>query len=114
MESTTPALKAGLGITPPNEQSTTVSRRVRNSYPGSKGTSALAYTLYYSKHCLFKVAVRPETQIYLNAIQSADIGSEVNTPPVTPDTVGVYARTFQRSLSNFALSGPFVNVTLGF
>ncbi len=110
--STSPAL-AGLGITPPNKQRTRTSQRSQ-LVPGLEGNLSFAYTLYCYKHCLFKVAVGYETQIYLNAIQSADMGSEVNTPPITPDTVGVYARTFQRTLSNFALSGPFVNVTFGF
>jgi hypothetical protein len=110
--STSPAL-AGLGITPPNKQSTTVHERSA-VVPGFEGNLCLAYTLYYSKNWMFRIAAGYEAQIYLNAIQTTDIGSEVVTPPVTPDTVGVYARTFQRSTSNFALSGPFVNVTLGF
>jgi hypothetical protein len=110
--SNSPAL-AGLGITPPNKQSTTVHKRSQ-LVPGFEGNLGLAYTKYYSKHMMFRIAAGYQAQIYLNAIQSVDIGSEVITPPVTPDTVGVFARTFQRNSSNFALTGPFVNVTLGF
>lgn len=109
---TSPAL-ALFGFASPNKQETDVSRRSL-LVPGFEGNINLAYSMIYRNHFLFKIAAGYQTQIYLNAIQSVDIGSEVVTPPVLPDTVGVFARTFQRTLSNFALSGPFVKVTLGF
>lgn len=111
-ESNSPFLP-GLGITPPNDQSTSVSKRAQ-IVPALEGFLCLAYMLVFREHFTFRVAAGYQAQFYFNAIQSVDIGSEVVTPPVVPDTVGVFARTFQRTLSNFGLSGPFVNVTLGF
>jgi len=110
--SISPAL-ASVGVTPPNQQSTHTSNRMQ-LVPGFEGNLNLAYAWIFREHFVFKLVAGYEVQVYLNAIQSTDIGSEVNTPPVVPDTVGVYARTFQRISSNFALSGPFVKVIFGF
>jgi len=106
-------LLGSLGITPPNTQKTDVPHRTQ-LIPGFEGSLGIAYSQPFRKHYLFKIEAGYEGQVYLNAIQSADIGSEVVTPPVSPDTVGVYARTFQRSLSNFALAGPYASISLGF
>lgn len=38
------------------------------------------------------------------------MGSEVVTPPVAPDTIGV----FEQSPSNFALAGPYFMLDVGF
>ena len=104
-----------VGVTPPNKQSIQGSNRSQ-LVPGFEGNLNLAYSWIYKEHFVFKLVAGYMAQIYLNAIQSTDIGSEVITlpVPVTPNTVGVYARTFQRSVSNFALSGPFVRVIFGF
>jgi hypothetical protein len=45
-----------------------------------------------------------------NFFFSVDISSQVITPPVIPNTVGVFARTFKRTLSNFGLAGPYVSI----
>lgn len=107
-----PAL-AGVGVTPPNVQRTKVHHRTQ-VVPGFEGKLGLAYAYDFKRHYRIKLEAGYQAQIYLNAIQSADIGSEVVTPPVAPDTVGVYARTFQRVLSNFALAGPYITLDLGF
>lgn len=103
----------GLGITPPNKQTTSVKKRTQ-VVPGFAGMLGFGYFAEFCKHYLIELEAGYRAQIYLNAIQSTDIGSEVVTPPVIPDTVGVFARTFQRSTSNFALAGPYVSLKIGF
>lgn len=111
-EAFSPAL-AGLGITPPNEQKTNVHSRTQ-VVPGFEGKLGLSYVYNYGQHYMFKIEAGYQAQIYLNAIQSVDIGSEVITPPFLPDIVGVFARTFEQNLSNFALAGPYLTIDLGF
>ena len=110
-ESVSPAL-IPLGINPPNSQGTHGKHRTQ-LVPAFEVKLGVAYSFAL---CDFTVNLEAGYQalVYINALQSVDIGSEVVTPPVTPDTVGVYARTFQRNLSNFALAGPYVSVNIGF
>ncbi|MBS0620715.1 MAG: hypothetical protein JSS61_04580 [Verrucomicrobia bacterium] len=107
-----PAL-GGLGITPPNKQSTQVSNATQ-IVPGLEGALGLSYVFSFRKHYMVKLEAGYQAQVYIDSIQSVDIGSEVNTPPVAPDTVGVFARTFEKHLNNFALSGPYALIVLGF
>jgi hypothetical protein len=111
-KSGTPAL-IPLGITPPNQQRTEVSERSQ-VVPGFEGRLGLAYAYSFCRHYRFKLEVGYQAQIYLNAIQSADIGSQVILPPGIQNTVGVYARTFQRTLSNFGLTGPYATIDFAF
>ncbi len=101
-----------LGIPQPNKQSTKVHSRTQ-VVPALEGKIGLAYSF-----CAFCIPMEfeagYEVRYYINALQSVDIGSEVNTPPVTPDTIGVFARTFHRTLSNFALAGPYVALSSEF
>lgn len=110
---TSSAALAPLGITPPNRQSTKEQKRTQ-FVPGFEGRLGFSYSMVFRKHYYFKLEAGYQAQIYLNAIQSTDMGSEVNTPPISPNTVGVYARTFHRTQSNFALAGPYANLSLGF
>jgi hypothetical protein len=110
-QSVSPAL-AEVGITPPNVQSTHVRNRTQ-VVPAFEGRLGIAYSFAFC-HCSVDLDAGYRIWIYLNAIQSVDIGSEVVTPPVVPDTVGVFARTFQRTLSNFALAGPYLTLNIGF
>lgn len=103
----------GLDITPSNTQTTQIAKRTQ-VVPGFEGKLGLGYTYNFCKHYMFTLEAGYEAQIYLNAIQSTDMGSEVPLNTVEPTTVGVFARTFQRNLSNFALAGPYVTVNLGF
>jgi hypothetical protein len=111
-KSTSPAL-TGLGITPPNYQTTKGGQKTQ-VVPGFEGNLGLSYVFNFCDHYMIKLEAGYKAEIYLNAIQSIDIGSEVITPPVTPDTVGVYARTFKQTLSNFALAGPYFTFDIGF
>lgn len=110
-DSVSPAL-IPLGITPPNKQSTHVHNHT-GVVPAFEGKLGLAYCFDI---CNFLVNLDAgyEVRLYANALQSTDIGSEVNTPPVLPDTIGVYARTFQRHTSNFALAGPYFKLNICF
>jgi hypothetical protein len=107
-----PAL-APLGITPPNKQKTNVHKKTQ-VVPGLEGKLGLSYVFTYCEHFMIKLEAGYQAQIYINAIQSIDMGSEVVTPPVVPDTVGVFARTFEQTLSNFALAGPYFTLDVGF
>lgn len=110
---TSPAL-ADLGVSSPNVQHTCVqsSTAVVPAFEQSLGFS------YMTKSLCRKFDITIETgyqvQCYINPIQSIDMGSEVITPPVIPDTVGVFARTFHTSLSNFSLSGAYILFSIGF
>jgi hypothetical protein len=107
-------LNAGLGVGSPNKQGTSVHRRKGQVVPGFEGSLGLAYCFTFCKHYLIEIAAGYQAQVYFNAVQSVDMSSEViNVFPV-PDTEGVFARTFTRTLSNFALSGPYARLNLGF
>jgi hypothetical protein len=107
-----PALP-GVGIVPPNRQKTSV-HDTTQVVPGIEGMLGLAYDFTFREHYLIKLEVGYQAQVYIDALQSVDMGSEVITPPVLPDTVGVFARTFEPSLSNFALAGPYFKLIFGF
>jgi hypothetical protein len=107
-----PAL-APLGVSPPNKQKTNVHKK-RQVIPGLEGKLGLSYLFTSCTHYMIKLEAGYQAQIYINAIQSIDMGSEVVTPPVVPDTVGVFARTFEQTLSNFALAGPYFMLDIGF
>jgi hypothetical protein len=102
-----------LDITPPNKQSTRVTKRTQ-VVPGLEGKLGLAYSYTFRKHYMISLEAGYEAQIYINALQSVDMGSQVPLNSVTAASVGVFARTFQRSLSNFALAGPYITLSLGF
>jgi hypothetical protein len=100
------------GFEVPNKQRTTVSDRSQ-VVPGLEGKLGLSYVYTFKRHWMIALKAGYQAQIYLNAIQSTDIASQVNVPPV-PASGGVYVRTFTRTLSNFALAGPFAALDLAF
>jgi hypothetical protein len=107
---TSPALKK-LGIPPPNKQSIHVNNRTQ-VVPAFEEKLGFGYCINLWDCALFTIEAGYQAQIYLNALQSIHIGSEVVTPPILPDTIGVYARTFQRIISNFALTGPYLTIQI--
>jgi len=111
-KSVSPLLGA-LGISPPNRQTTTVDSRTQ-LVPAFEGKLGLAYEVLFYDNYMFKIDGGYQAQVYLNAIQSVDMGSEVPLNSIAATTVGVYARTFQRTLSNFALAGPYLKIAFGF
>lgn len=111
-EAISPALEV-VNVTPPNVQNTSVRHRTQ-VVPAFKGKIGLAYSSIVCDSWVMSFELGYQAEIYINAIQSVDIGSEVVTPPVAPDTIGVYARTFDRRLSNFALAGPYLTLDIAF
>jgi hypothetical protein len=104
---------AALSDPNPNVQRTNVPNRSQ-LVPGFEEKLGFAYDFPF--HC-GKVAlgVGYQFQIYLNAIQSFDMISQVLPAifPYTPD-VGLFAVAYQRTLSNFILSGPYINLEVQF
>jgi hypothetical protein len=111
-QSTSPFL-APLGISPVNAQSTTVAKR-NTIVLGLEERLGFAYMVQFCETFFLTLEAGFDAKIYLQALQSINIGSEVITPPVSPDTVGVFARTFQKTLSNFSLAGPYIAIAATF
>jgi hypothetical protein len=99
-------------VTSPNQQSTSVCTRTI-FVPSFEERLGFSYT-HECEQYFFTIEFGYQAQIYLDALQSIDMGSEVITPPVTSNSVGVFARTFQRNISNFALIGPYISFNFGF
>jgi hypothetical protein len=113
-KSTTPAL-AFAGIPQPNVQTTTVPSRTQ-LIPGFEEKMGFAYTAGF-KSWRFSLAAGYQFQIYINAVQSFDMTAPQVLPSLVPGItvdMGVYAVGFERTLSNFILSGPYVTLNLDF
>ncbi len=111
--STSPLLTA-LGLPNPNGQNAGVQNRSA-LVPAFEEKLGLSYN--FSSWCgwfLCALEVGYQAQIYLSALQSIDVGSEVDMVPVGDASVGIFARTFQRNISNFALAGPYVTLSVAF
>jgi hypothetical protein len=96
-----------------NKQRTGVSERAQ-VVPGLEGKLGLSYSYLFCKHYVIKIEAGYEAQIYLNAIQSTDMSSQVDLTPGIQAIEGVYARTFRRTLSNFAMAGPYAAIDFAF
>lgn len=110
--STTPELDI-IGNPSPNKQTTAVQCRTQ-LVPSFTERLGLAY-----QFCLcddqytVKIEAGFEAKVLLNAIQTTDLASGViDLGPINSD-VGVFARTFERNLGNFALSGFYVAFDMG-
>jgi hypothetical protein len=101
------------GVTSPNIQHTRACSRDQ-IVPAFSQRLGVGYQFFWCDHYEVGLEAGYQIQVYLQALQSNDMGSEVVTPPEIPDRVGVFARTFQRTVSNFALSGAYVTLTIGF
>lgn len=97
---------------PFNPQKTSVHKKTQ-VVPALEGKLGLSY-FYITCDFMFKIEAGYQAQVYFNAIESFNIGSQVLLPPITPNTTGVYARTFEPETSNFALAGPYVMIDFGF
>jgi Legionella pneumophila major outer membrane protein precursor. len=111
-ESLSPYL-ATLGIDPLNEQSISADNKMQ-LIPSFGGRLGVAYCVTFCNSCTIKVEAGYEARVYINAIQSVDISSVAISSPVLIDNVGVFARTFDRTLSNFGLAGPYLALKIGF
>lgn len=105
-----------LGDENPNIQTTTVDNK-GGIVPGFEGKLGLAYKYLYRKNYMFNIEAGYQAQLYTGAIRSIDMGSEVALAAagsVGSSTVGVYARTFDRTVSDFGLAGPYATIDLAF
>lgn len=83
--------------------------------PSIEERLGLAYSFDSWCECyLVSLEVGYEAKVFFNALQSTDFSSGV--VGVTPEDseVGVFARTFRRTLGNFALAGPYVALGVEF
>ncbi len=111
-QSFTPEL-AGIGLGQPNNQATKVPNQTQlvPAFEQKLGFSYLA--LWKRLKATFEIGYR--CQIYLNAVQSVDMASQV-VPTLlleTPD-VGVFAVAFEQNNGNFMLTGPYAKIGFEF
>jgi len=114
-KSYSPFLPALFDVANPNIQHTTVPNRTQ-LVPGFEEKLGFSYmATFCSSKWTFGLGY--QFQIYLNAVQSFDMTAPQVppslSPAITPDA-GVYAVGFQRTLSNFILTGPYVTVNCDF
>lgn len=106
-----------LGDESPNIQKTTTYHKM-GIVPGFETKLGFAYEYPFHNHYMVKVEAGYQAQVYINAIRSVDLSSEVAIPSVGPSlgssTLGVYARTFQRTVSDFAMAGPYASIDFAF
>lgn len=114
-KSFSPALTA-LSIPQPNVQHTTVPNRTQ-LIPGFEEKLGFSYAVRFNDCSNLTFGLGYRFQIYLNAIQTIDM----TAPQVLPSLfvggsvqAGVYAVGFERTLSNFILSGPYLSANLSF
>lgn len=102
-----------LDISSPNKQSTSV-RHSTQVVPAFKGKLGISSSYAFNSGAELNFETGYQVQIYLNAIQNVDIGSELTAPAVEVNEIGVFARTFHKSVHDFSLSGPYAMLNLTF
>lgn len=110
--SLSPVLVA-LGDPSPNIQSTSV-QNITQMVPSFSERLAFAYFFDLRDCYSSKIEVGFEAKIFLSALQSTNLASGVIDVAPFGNTVGVFARTFERTIGNFSLSGPYVAFTVAF
>lgn len=102
-------------LSQPNVQQTTVPNRTQ-LIPGFEEKLGFSYAASFDR-CEITFGAGYQFQIYLDAVQSVDMTSPQVLPSLLPSTavqVGVYAVGFERTLSNFILTGPYVSMDISF
>ena len=103
------------GIPTPNTQSVTVPNRTQ-LVPSLEERLGFSYTGVF-KCCKVKFGAGYLAQIYLNAIQTIDMTAPQVEPSLLPDTVpaaGLFAVGFERTLSNYIMTGPYISLSVDF
>jgi len=97
----------------PNMQATCVENRAQ-MVPSFEESLGFAYSFTVRDRQTIRFEVGYRAKVFISAIQSTDLSSGVTD--VTPDdnTVGVFARTFARTLGNFSLGGPYIAFNIAF
>jgi hypothetical protein len=111
--STTPELNA-LQCPNPNNQSTSVPHRTQ-LVPGLEQRVGFSYLIDF-KSVKLTFALGYQCQIYINAIQTMDMTAPQVLPSLDVITVddGLYAVGFERTLSNYMLTGPYASADIRF
>lgn len=105
---------AEAGIPQPNAQQNTIPTRTQ-LIPGFDERLGLVYCHSFPNWNI-SIGAGYLFQIYLNAVQSMDMLTQAVPnfdPGLIPDQA-TFAVTFNRTLSNFMLSGPYVSCSVGF
>ncbi len=110
--STSPEL-AKIGNPPVNPQSITQGSRTQ-MIPDFGQRLSFVYQDACKDFFTIELQAGWDSKILLNAIQSNDMASGVIDVTPFPNTVGVFARTFARTLGNFSLGGPYLGFCMGF
>lgn len=103
------------GISQPNYQHTSIPNRVQ-LIPSFEEKLGFSY-IWTSPCCKVTFGAGYQAEIYLNAVQTIDMTApQVISPLATGATVesGMYAVGFERTLSNFILTGPYVTLDVEF
>ena len=99
----------------PNTQKTTVPNRTQ-LIPSFEEKLGFSYIGVF-KCCKVTFSAGYQAEIYLNAVQTINMTAPQVIPTLatdaTPDS-GVYAVGFERTLSNFILTGPYVSLNIDF
>lgn len=80
--------------------------------PAFKGKLGVSFNSCVSKRP-FSIEIGYQVQVYIDAIQRMHIGSQCKQPPLDSSST-VLARTFHKTISNFALSGPYIALNFTF
>ncbi len=103
------------GIPIPNSQTVTVPNRTQ-LVPSLEERLGFSYTGVF-KCCKVKFGAGYLAQIYLNAIQTIDMTAPQVEPSLLLDTVpdaGMFAVGFERTLSNYIMTGPYISLSVDF
>lgn len=106
----------------PNIQTISV-EKVGGIVPGLETKLGFALEFPFKGSLHLQIEAGYQASIYLNALRSIDVGSQVvvnaffdselGSQAVSADT-GVYARTMQRTVSDYAMAGPYASFDLHF
>lgn len=105
-----------LGDINPNVQTIQVDNQ-SGLVPAFEGKLGFSYEYLYRSRYNFKIEAGYQAQVYINAIRTIDMGSEValgTVGSVESQLLGVYARTFERVVSDFSLAGPYATASFEF
>lgn len=103
-----------MGCPNPNIQVTSIPNRTQ-LVPGFEQKLGFSYEACFES-VAFSVGIGYQCQIFLNAIQTFDMTAPQVEPSgaiLTPQT-GVFAVGYERTLSNYMLTGPYVSASLEF
>jgi hypothetical protein len=105
---------AEIEVAQPNTQEDKIPHRTQ-LIPGFEEKLGFAYVQSF-KNWSLNLEAGYQFQIYFNAVQSMDMLTQAvpNFDPGNLPPLAVFALTFNRTLSNFMLSGPYVSLAIGF